>query len=147
MTPMIPPHEEQESLYYPYTKKALATVRCVFAIVSLGLLIGSCWRAVTVIGLIFCLVIWLFYELVFRSHRRRRGEIISHGRKLTAKIIGKTNDFRKRLSFFLVEYEYQHELLETTVCVPDPLYHRRQIEELVEVIVNPSHPKQCIVLG
>jgi hypothetical protein len=37
--------------------------------------------------------------------------------------------------------------LESTVCVPDILFHRREIDDVVEVLVSPSRPKQCIVLG
>jgi hypothetical protein len=141
---MLPPHPE--SLYYPYTKKALTVVRCVFGIISGGLIAVSFWHAAVIIGVIFFCLIWLIYEIVFHSHRRRLEAILNHGEKLTGKIVDKTNDFRRRLCFFLVQYEYQHEHLEATVCVPDALYHRREIEDLVKIIVSPSHPKQCIVI-
>jgi hypothetical protein len=135
-----------EALYYPYTKKSLLAVRCFFAIGGLVLAIVSFWHQALVIGLILLILIWLFYERGFSVHRRRREEILNHGHKTIAKILDKSNDFRRRLCFFLIEYEFQFAPVETTVCVSDAVYHRHQSDDQINVLVSPTHPKQCVVL-
>jgi hypothetical protein len=144
ITRMTPPHSE--SLYHPYTKKTLALVRCAFSVISAGLAVAMYWRPAVAIGILFLGFVWIIYETSFRSHRHRREEILNHGRKTTAIILGKTNDFRRRLCFFRVQYEYDGQPIETMVCVPDLLYHQHEVDDRTEVLVSGDHPKQCIVL-
>jgi hypothetical protein len=77
--------QHPESLYYPYTKRSLTAVRCVFSTVALVLIAVCIWRIDVVIGVVFLGLVWLIYEVAFRSHRRRREEILSDGQKITRK--------------------------------------------------------------
>ncbi|MBN2580574.1 MAG: hypothetical protein JXB10_16435 [Pirellulales bacterium] len=142
---MTPSH--QESWFHPYTKKTLLLVRCVFAVGGGALAVGVFWHPALVVGLLFLFLVWITYETTFRSQRRRREEILRDGWKTTAKVVDKTHDLRRRLCFFLVQYEDQGQILQITACVPDALFYQCEIDDPVEIIVHPTRPKLCIVLG
>jgi hypothetical protein len=142
---MMPPYDE--SLFHPYTRKTLLLVRCVFTVIVVAVAAAACWRPIVGAGVLFLGFVWIIYETTFRAQRRRREAILNHGKKITATVIGKTNDFRRRLCFFRVQYECDGQPIETIACVPDLVFHRHAVDDRIEILVSPDHPKQCIVLS